>query len=269
MTIRSQCRFPRNSEQGGIFFRLLFLLFFLVLLFAVYLARHPLLRLAGEFWIADEPPQSSDAIVILGDDNYQGDRAARAAQLFRAGWAPRVVASGRFLRSYASIAQLEEHDLESHGVPASAIVPLEHLAENTREEAMAISQLASARGWKRIMVVTSNYHTRRSKYIFERILPPGTVLCVIAAPDSDYDPGSWWRTRGGMKIFFHEAVGMMVALWEMRHSDVHTSGEIVFHNFHRDALSEFPPFMHAIFHRQRSVAAVGPLAPRPMPHVYN
>ncbi|MGC2420304.1 MAG: YdcF family protein [Candidatus Acidiferrales bacterium] len=249
MTLRSGCRFAPNSQQGGIFFRLLFLLFFGVFLFAIYVARHPLLRLAGEFWIVSEPPQASDAIVILGDDNYQGDRAARAAELFHAGSAPRVVASGRFLRPYASIAQLEEHDLESHGVPAGAIVRLEHLAANTREEAMAISQLASARGWKRIIVVTSNYHTRRSKYIFERTLPPGIVLYVVAAPDSDYDPSSWWRTRGGMKIFFHETVGMMVALWEMRHSDVQTVSEIFFHNFHSDDLSQFPQFIHSNFHR--------------------
>jgi uncharacterized SAM-binding protein YcdF (DUF218 family) len=222
MTACAGCRFAPNSQRGGIFFRLLFLLFLAVLLFAVYLARHPLLRLAGDFWIVNESPQASDAIVILGDDNYQGDRAARAAELFHAGWAPRVVASGRFLRPYASIAQLEEHDLESHGVSAAAIVRFEHHAENTREEAVALSQLISARGWKRILLVTSNYHTRRSEYIFERTLPAGAVLCVIAAPDSEYDPGNWWRSRAGVKIFFHETLGMMVALWEMRHSDAQT-----------------------------------------------
>ena len=219
--------FARNlttaSQRGGIFFRLLFLICFLCLVFLVYLARHPLLRMAGSFWVVDEGPAASDAIVILGDDNYDGDRATRAAELLKAGWAPRIVASGRGLRSYASIAELEEHDLTDRGVPVSAIVRFAHRAENTRDEAAAISQLISSRGWKRIILVTSNYHTRRARYICERSFPAGTDLRVVAARDSDFDPQNWWRTRLGIKIFTHELVGMVVAMWEMRNSSVQTS----------------------------------------------
>ena len=213
---------PRSSQRGGIFFRLLFLLCFLFMVFLLYLVRHPLLHLAGSFWIVDEGPVAADAIVILGDDNYQADRANRAAELIKAGWAPRVVASGRYLRPYASIAELEEHDLLSRGVPQSAIVRFAHRAENTRDEAIAVAQLISSRGWKRVIVVTSNFHTRRARYICSRAFPSGTVLRVVAAGDSDFDPSNWWQHRLGMKIFTHEMVGMLVAMWEMRHSDART-----------------------------------------------
>src|SRR5271156_1242750 len=212
-----------SAQRGGIFFRLLFLIFFLCLVFLVYLARNPLLRMAGSFWIVDEGPVASDAIVILGDDNYNGDRATRAAELLKAGWAPRIVASGRGLRSYASIAELEEHDLTDRGVPVGAIVRFAHRAEDTRDEAAAISQLISSRGWRRIILVTSNYHTRRARYICSRSFPAGTELRVVAARDSDFDPDDWWRTRLGIKIFAHELVGMVVAIWELRHNDVQTS----------------------------------------------
>jgi len=214
---------PGASQRGGIFFRLLFIIFFLFLVFLVYLARHPLLRMAGSFWIVDEGPVASDAIVILGDDNYNGDRATRAAELLKAGWAPRIVASGRGLRSYASIAELEEHDLTDRGVPMTAIVRFAHRAEDTRDEAGAISQLISSRGWKRIILVTSNFHTRRARYICERSFPPGTVLRIVAARDSDFDPNNWWRARMGIRIFAHEFVGMVMAMWEMRHNGVQTS----------------------------------------------
>src|SRR5208282_2235482 len=99
-----------------------------------YLVRQPVLRLAGGFWVVDEAPQAADAIVMLGDDNYNADRATRAAELFKAGWAPRIVASGRYLRPYASIADLEAHDLSDRGVPATAVVRLAHHAEDTHEE---------------------------------------------------------------------------------------------------------------------------------------
>ena len=209
----------RDAQRGGIFFKFLVLIFLACCVFAIYLARHPLLRLAGGFWIVDDGPAYSDAIVILGDDNYNGDRAAEAAELFKAGWAPRVVASGRFLRPYASITDLEEHDLKNDGVPEQAIVRFQHHAENTKDEAIALRQLILQQGWKRILLVTSNYHTRRARYICARTFPAGTVLRVVPARDSEYDPDHWWGTRRGQVIFWHEFVGMFVAIWEMRRQD--------------------------------------------------
>ena len=213
----------RDGQRGGIFSKLLFLIFVVVVVAILYLARHPILRYAGEFWIVDETPQVSDVIVILSDDNYGADRAARAAQLYKSGMAPHILASGRLLRPYAGIAELMERDLKALGVPANAIVPVTHRATNTREEAIADSQAIAAHGWKKVLLVTSNYHTRRADYIFQRALPAGTELRVISAPDSEYDPSTWWHTRNGLKRFLYESAGYVVAMWEMRHSEVQTS----------------------------------------------
>jgi uncharacterized SAM-binding protein YcdF (DUF218 family) len=213
----------RDGQRGGIFSKLLFLVFVVVFVAILYLARHPILRYAGDFWVVDETPQVSDVIVILSDDNYGADRAARAAQLFNSGMAPRILASGRLLRPYAGIAELMQHDLKAFGVPANAIVTVTHRATNTREEAIADAQAIAAHGWKKVLLVTSNYHTRRANYIFERTLPAGTELRVISAPDSEYDPNTWWHTRNGLKRFLYESVGYIVAMWEMRHDEVQTS----------------------------------------------
>ena len=213
----------RDSQRGGIFSKLLFLIFLLVFVSIMYLARYPILRFAGDFWVMDETPQVSDVIVILSDDNYEASRATRAAQLFKSGMAPRILASGRLLRPYAGIAELMEHDLKVQGVPANAIVPLAHRGTNTREEAVADAQEIASHGWKKVLLVTSNYHTRRADYIFARTLPKGTELRVVSAPDSEYDPGSWWEHRTGLKRFLYETAGYLVCLWELRHSEVHTS----------------------------------------------
>ena len=221
--------FPRGlkkarfqSELGGIFFRLLFLIFLAVFALIVYLARYPLLRFAGNFWVVEESPQVSDAILILSDDDFDAVRASRAADLYRASWAPRILASGRALRPYASIAELMQRDLTDRGVPPTAVIRLPNRARNTLEEAGAVSGFLTSHGWKKIIVVTSNYHTRRARFIYERSLAPGSELRVVAASDPDYDPNSWWRTRQGLKTFFYEAVGYVVALWELRKTDVHT-----------------------------------------------
>jgi uncharacterized SAM-binding protein YcdF (DUF218 family) len=220
---------PAAGQRGGIFFRLLFLIFALAILFVLYLARNPLLRLAGNFWVVDDPPAHVDAIVVLSDDDYYAERATRAAELFKAGWAPRVIASGRNLRPYASIAELMQHDLKDRGVPESAVVRFPNRAENTREEAAAVSEFVASHAWKRILVVTSNYHTRRARYIYERSLPPGTALQVSAAHDSEFDPSGWWRTRLGVKLFFYETGGLLVAMWELRHNGVRTTEANLLH----------------------------------------
>jgi uncharacterized SAM-binding protein YcdF (DUF218 family) len=212
-----------NPQRGGIFFKLIFLIFLAIFLFVLYLARHPLLRFAGEFWVVDETPEVSDVIVVLSGDNYDADRATRAASLYKSGMAPRVLATGRALRPYASSTDLMKRDLADKGVPAAAIDEFTHDEDDTKDEALALSDFVKAHNWKKVLLVTSNYHTRRAEYIYERTLPPGTQLRVISAPDSQFDPNNWWHSRRGIKLFFHEAMGSVVALWEMRHDDVQTT----------------------------------------------
>ncbi len=183
-----------GAQRGGIIFRLLSLIFLAALFFMLYLVRHPLLRLAGEWWVVSDPLQHADALIVLGDDNFSGDRAARAAELFQAGWAPQVVASGRMLRPYAGVAELIQHDLEGRGVPAAAIVTFAHHAENTLGEAQALRGLVAQRHWHRILVVTSNYHTRRARYIFRKVFPSDVEVLIESARDSDFVPYGWWRS---------------------------------------------------------------------------
>ena len=205
-----------RGEHGGIFMRLLFLLAFLAFLAFFYVIRHPLLRLAGQAWVVNEPAVQADALIVLGDDNYDGDRAAHAADLYRMGLAPIVVASGRLLRSYAGMADMMERDLESRGVPSGSIVKISHRGENTRAEAEALAGFIAGRGWKRILVVTSNYDARRARFIFERVLPAGVNVRVSGARDSEFDPSRWWETRRGQDLFLNEVLGYVVARWELR-----------------------------------------------------
>jgi uncharacterized SAM-binding protein YcdF (DUF218 family) len=204
----------KAGERGGIIFRFLLLLAFTALVAIVYLARYPLMRAAGNFLVVEDPVAHSDAIIVLGDDNYWGDRATRAAELWRQGDAPVVVASGRRLRPYAGVAELIAHDLQSHGVPMSSVVPLDHDAADTREEAIALRGLAEQRHWHRLIVVTSNYHTRRARYIFLKVFPGEASIEVVPAADRFYDPDTWWEHRASLKIFVLEWAGYVEAHWE-------------------------------------------------------
>lgn len=205
-----------NGERGGIIFRLLSLLVICGFVAIVYLAWHPLLRAAARFWVVQDRVEPADVIIVIGDDDFTADRAKEAAELFRAGWAPQIVASGRMLRPYASVADFIARDLQSQGVPTSAIQRFSHKADNTSEEAEGLRVLAEQKGWRRILLVTSNYHTRRARYIFRKVFPESVRLEVAGAPDPDFDPATWWESRRGRKIFFLETAGYLEAVWELR-----------------------------------------------------
>lgn len=216
MNLRYLPRRERFPQNGGIIFSLLSLLFAIVLGFTIYLVRFPLLRFVGESWIVEDTLERSDAIIVLSDDNFYADRATRAAQVYREGKAPLVVASGRRLRPYAGIAELMEHDLIERGVPKDKIVRVTHDAENTLDEAQVLAEMAKQRNWRSVIVVTSNYHTRRARYIFSHVFPAGTVIRVTAARDGDFEPEHWWEKRLAVKEFAREITGMLVAVWEAR-----------------------------------------------------
>ena len=56
------------------------------------------------------------------------------------------------------------------------------LPYSTRGEAETVARIAAARGWRRIVVVTSEYHVRRARMLFDRCLGSGHVAVVGTRP---------------------------------------------------------------------------------------
>ena len=207
---------PRPNERGGILIKLIVSLFLITFFLGLYFVRHPVFRFVAESWVIEDPLEKADVLIVLSDDNFYADRATRAAELFREGKAPLVVASGRRLRPSAGIAELMEHDLVERGVPKDKILRFAEDAESTREEAEALAKLARAKKWHKAILVTSNYHTRRARYIFRRVFPQDIEIRVAGARDGDFDPENWWEKRKSTKVFMREIVGMMITIWELR-----------------------------------------------------
>ena len=107
------------------------------------------------------------------------------------------------------------HDLIERGVPKDKIFPFPQDADNTKEEAQAIRKLLLTKKWKSVIVVTSNYHTRRAKYIVSKVFGSGFIVRIASARDGDYDPATWYEHRKSVKRFVHELAGYFVAVWEL------------------------------------------------------
>ncbi len=204
------------GESGRIFLNLIILLFLVIFCFLLYLVRRPLLRFMAESWIIEDTLDKADALIVLGDDNFYADRVTRGSQLFREGKAPVIVASGRRLRPNAGIAELMEHDLVERGVPRDKILRFSHDGDSTLEEAQSLARIVKERKWRSVIVVTSNFHTRRARYVFQRVFPQGMEVRVASARDGDFDPEHWWEKRKSIKELTQEFAGMVVTVWELR-----------------------------------------------------
>jgi hypothetical protein len=101
--------------------------------------------------------ERADVIVILGGEPVV--RVDRAVQLFRAGLAPKI------------------RQLLDAGVPRSAIVA-ERTSRSTLENARNCSSLFVDLNAKRVVIVTSWYHSRRALACFEHTSPDLQILSL-------------------------------------------------------------------------------------------
>ena len=181
----------------------LFLLLILAVVLWIFSA--PVLTAAANLLIEDDGPRKADAIVVLGGDGF-GDRTLKGAELARAGYAPFVIVSGpKTLISFESAEEVQF--AEQHGYPAAMFheVHLPGEAESTRTEADELGKYLKAQGIKSVLLVTSNYHTKRAKKLW-RIENPWLQVSVVPSVDPEhlFTPGTWWKTRPGQKTFLYE-----------------------------------------------------------------
>jgi len=168
---------------------------------AGYLLRKPLGVMAASCLVRSEAPVKADAAVVLGGDGT-GDRTIKAAELAQAGWVPIVLLSGpRELVRYESSDMLTY--AEEHGYPESLFQEIHHDSTSTKAEVAVLAAELRRRGIHRILLVTSLYHTRRAYALFHRAAPD-IEIHVIAAPDPDFTPTTWFQSRQGWKIFVSE-----------------------------------------------------------------
>ncbi len=208
---------PRPAERGGVLLWALVLLLIAIVLGVIYLLRGPILLAVGDWWVVEDDLEKAQAIVVLGGDSVLGDRVRQAARLYRRGWAPRVVLSGPPLRTYFSEVELMEREATQRGVPKDHLILARHHAASTLDEALALRPVLAEHNFRKIIVVTSNFHTRRARAIFRAVYEPqGGHVLVSAAPDPDFNPAGWWKSREGRARLFLEFLKSFYTWWELR-----------------------------------------------------
>ena len=164
----------------------------------------------GSYLIREEAPKKADIALVLSGGS-DGMRIITAAGLVKDGYAPLVLVSGPGGNYGWYECDLAIPFAVKRGFPNSYFAHLEHLAHSTAEEAQAVIPELRRRGAKSVLLVTSNYHTRRAANIFRAGAPEITFI-PIAAPDKYFTPDGWWHSREGQKTFLTEWE-KTVAVW--------------------------------------------------------
>lgn len=136
--------------------------------------------------IVDNPQKRVDAIVLLAG-SYE-ERAPVAATLFREGYSGKILLnddgvrrgwSREHQRNLYSI-ERSETELVTLGVPMESIVRLPFRKSGTIYDALAVREYVVNHNIRSILLVTSDYHTRRSFWIFRRVMGELPVVISVA-----------------------------------------------------------------------------------------
>ncbi|MEM7348581.1 MAG: YdcF family protein [Chloroflexota bacterium] len=203
--------YPNRQQRQAL---LLTLLILISLGGGIYLFRTQIMTSLARFLIIDDPLQPSDLIFVL--NGGLSTRPAHATELYHQGVATKIAISD--VEIYPQVAlQLSPHEtdvavelMQKLDVPAEDIIVLTFPGgvTSTRDEAELLRDyVTKTEGIRRVTVVTSAFHTRRSHWIFQRALAETDVtLQMKAAPQWRFDETDWWRSERGLLMFANEYI---------------------------------------------------------------
>jgi uncharacterized SAM-binding protein YcdF (DUF218 family) len=185
----------------------------------------PLLHAMGTWLRVEDRLERADAIVVLAGGTPR--REATAAALWKEGWAPHIIISRPLerpdLRELIDLG-IRRFDLqgesrkalETYGVPPDQIIAIPDISRTTEPELALVRDAANARGYRRLILVSSPEHTRRVKIIWSRQASGGPEAIVVPAREP-FPFESWWRDRRAAESVLHEYLGHLVIALGISH----------------------------------------------------
>jgi uncharacterized SAM-binding protein YcdF (DUF218 family) len=147
----------------------------------------------------DSGEVKGDVLVVLGGGSME--RVGRAVELFQAGAAPKIICTG------LGDCESNKRELVAAGVPESA-VGTECASHNTYQNAKYTAPLLRQLGARRVILVTTWYHSRRALASFRHCAPD---LEFFSRPSYlGYDSPDRAVVRNYMRLEYPKLLGYWV-----------------------------------------------------------
>src|SRR5215212_8691216 len=151
-----------------------------------------------------KPARNADGIVVLTGGS---SRVSDAMELLAGGYGKRLLISGVHPTSAASDISRSLSDNQSL---LRCCVDLDRSAINTRSNAAATRRWAHERGFKSLIVVTSNYHMPRAIVELSHAMPD-VRLIPFAVVGEKWRDESWWASGATLRLLLSEYIKYVAA----------------------------------------------------------
>ncbi|MHC2337747.1 YdcF family protein [Bradyrhizobium sp. USDA 4454] len=163
--------------------------------------------------VETDPPHNADGIVVLTGGS---SRVSDAMELLAAGYGKRLLISGVHPTNDAG--DISRSVPDSKGL-MSCCVDLDRSAVNTRSNAAETRRWARERGFKSLIVVTSNYHMPRAIVELSHAMPEVTLIPFAVIGDKWRDE-PWWTSGGTFRLLLSEYAKYVAAEVRVRLADL-------------------------------------------------
>lgn len=184
---------------------------FVVLLIAAlgYMLRKPIMRALGNHLVLEDSMVKVDAAFVLS--GMPLERCQEAARIYRQGHTPLLVVTGENISDHLRALQIRmpdalvmERTLRDLGIDSTGIALLP-TGTSTFEESEAILGYAEEKAYKRVMIISSKFHTRRIAGVFkDKFRDAGIEVFVRGADPIDYTIDKWWLSEQGLLFVNNE-----------------------------------------------------------------
>jgi uncharacterized SAM-binding protein YcdF (DUF218 family) len=156
-----------------------------------------------------QPERKADGIVVLTGGS---SRVSDAMELLAKGYGKRLLISG--VHPTIAAADISRSVQEGQGL-FHCCVDLDHSAVNTRSNALETRRWARERGFKSLVVVTSNYHMPRAIVEMSHAMPDVTLVPFAVVGDKWRDE-PWWSSGATFRLVLFEYVKYIAATLRVR-----------------------------------------------------
>jgi uncharacterized SAM-binding protein YcdF (DUF218 family) len=160
-----------------------------------------------------KPARNADGIVVLTGGS---SRVSDAMELLAAGYGKRLLISG--VHPGNEVSDISRTLPDNHKL-LTCCVDLDRSAVNTRSNAAETRRWAGERGFKSLIVVTSNYHMPRAIVELSHAMPDVTLVPFAVVGDKWRDE-PWWTSGATLRLLLSEYAKYVAAEVRVRLADI-------------------------------------------------
>lgn len=161
----------------------------------------------GDYLVVEDTIQQTDLVAAVSGPEY---RIVYAAELYTRGLAHTLFFTGGFSEENQRVeASWSKYVATTHGVPGEAIQIDESAVLSTYDEAVLLKNYIDAHAdtIHSVTVVTDPYHSRRARWIYQKVLGDEIRVVIAPVPRARTDfPKQWYASAATREYVFKEYV---------------------------------------------------------------